>query len=92
VLATGDLATGADDADELARDWDGRADEALAAGDHPALRSLGPQLAADVGATGWAPLTVLSAVLHHERLVFTRTSYVLTGRAGRFAGLAEPVP
>jgi carbamoylphosphate synthase large subunit len=75
----------------LPRDIDGPRYAGIRDAAPAALRALGPKLAADVGATGWAPLTVLSAILQHERLAFTRTSYVLTGRAGRFAGLAEPV-
>lgn len=92
VVAAGELAgtAGAAGDDDLARGWDERAAAAFAAADVDSLRELGPDAAREVGADGWAPLTVLSALVDLRPLPTIRSSYHLAGRAGRLVAIAEP--
>lgn len=64
IVAAGDLSAGLHDGSPLAaregaREWDAQIVEAFTHGRPDTLADLGPDRAADVGARGWAPLSVL---------------------------------
>lgn len=64
IVAAGDLSAGLHEGSPLAardgaREWDAQVVEAFTQGRPSDLADLGPHRAADVGARGWAPLSVL---------------------------------